>query len=271
MTATLRSVHENFLRGTEPARADAGQTQHWVDLLETMAGQAVLRADDAKSGIAAWLNLHATLMLAAALVAVSTRNAQWIALAGAMSFAALVHRERDSLATQRPWGGHANRLTALRLCLVLLAAATLERLPYAWIAAALAANVALDALDGYVARRNGESTPFGTVFDREADGLFVLVAYSCLFLSAGLPAWILLPGVLPYGYRLLAQLVPHAAPPDRKERLAARLAGVNYMLLTVALAWPARAVDLALVSASIVTTSFLISFWKLYRDARAIP
>ena len=118
----------------------------------------------------------------------AARNAQWIALAGAISFVILAHRERDSLAALRPYGGYANWLTALRLYLVLVAAASIGTVTHAGCVAVLAANVALDVVDGYVARRTGEATTLGTVFDRETDGVFVLVAYSYLFLSADVPA-----------------------------------------------------------------------------------
>jgi phosphatidylglycerophosphate synthase len=160
----------------------------------------------------------------------------------------------------------------LRLAAILGAAALLTDIPREWLLLLFGANVALDVADGYTARRTAQVTQLGTMFDREADAVFVLVAYLYFFCVADVGAWILLPGLLPYLYRLFVRAV-RAAPADQtKERLAAVLAGANYvfLLLAVAVPPPVQASVLA-VSTAIVLVSFGISFWKVYRDEHSLP
>jgi phosphatidylglycerophosphate synthase len=91
-----------------------------------------------------------------------------------------------------PVRGHvltrANALTGIRLLLAPVLALTIARdAPLAacavfWIA------VATDVLDGWVARRFGESTPFGGLIDHAADATFVTVGTAALAHAGALPA-----------------------------------------------------------------------------------
>jgi phosphatidylglycerophosphate synthase len=213
-------------------------------------------------GIGSWLNRHAVWMLAAGLVAAATEAGMWVTLAAASSLGTLWLRQRP--------GGTANRLTAARLTLVLLAAAALTKLPHAWLLGLFAANVVIDIADGIVARRLREATPFGAVFDREADAVFVLVVYLYFLLTTDVGAWVVALGLLPYVYRLLAAALPVPIAPDHKEPVAGVLAGVNFLLLLVALLVPERAPQLLVGSAVLVLASFSLSFWSLYRHARPV-
>ncbi len=224
-----------------------------------------VESDEARQFIGSWLNQHAAVMLAAALCAAATGSGAPIALAAAWSFMTFWYRYRRS--STRRCRGYANGLTALRLVLVLLAAAAMTRIPHTWLLVALAVNVAIDVADGPVARLTNAATPFGAVFDREADAVFVLVAYFYFFLQGGIAAGVVVLGLLPYAYRLLAAIRPVSVAPDRKERLATLLAGTNYVVLLVAIALPRQAPYVLLFSAAIVAWSFSVSFVKLYRNA----
>lgn len=136
---------------------------------------------------------------------------------------------------------------------------------------AFSLNVAIDAVDGYVARRLGEATPFGAVFDREVDALFVLVAYLYLCLVRDLGVWVLLPGLLPYLYRLLVMAVSARISVHNKERFAAPLAAVNFLLLLAAVSVPAHAELIVGVSIAVVLMSFSVSFTSLYRHVHPLP
>lgn len=144
-------------------------------------------------------------------------------------------------------------------------------LPGAWVLTAFSLNVAIDAVDGYVARRLGEATPFGAVFDREVDALFVLVAYLYLCLVRDLGVWVLLPGLLPYLYRLLVMAVSAPISAHDKERFAAPLAAVNFLLLLAAVSAPAHAELIVGVSIAVVLMSFSVSFTSLYRHVHPLP
>jgi phosphatidylglycerophosphate synthase len=229
-------------------------------------------ATDETADLTAWLDRHAAVMLAAVLAAATLRSGAWVTLAGALSFAALWYRGRRRLAELVPHGGYANGLTALRLALLLGAAAWMTEMSAAWLLLLFTANVAIDVLDGYVARHAAQVTQLGAVLDRETDAVFVMVAYLYFFLVLGFSAWLLLPALLPYVYRLLAGTRRDSPTPDHRERLAVALAGVNFVALLIAVAAPARAQPYVLaLSASIVAASFLKSFWNLYRHEYSIP
>jgi phosphatidylglycerophosphate synthase len=224
------------------------------------------------AAVSAWVDGHALAMLVAGLVGAVLETAAPIVLTGVVSFAVFGYRSRRSLAKLRPLGGYANWLTTLRLVMVLGVAATMAQLPQLLVLLAFTANVGIDSADGYVARRARQITQFGAALDREVDAIFVLTAYEYFYLVQGFGAWVLLPGLLPYFYRVVTRQLSAAPDRDEKQRLAAVLAGVNFGLLLAAVASPPRLQPVALVaSIGIVTLSFAASSWKLYRNEYSVP
>jgi phosphatidylglycerophosphate synthase len=217
-----------------------------------------------------WLSRHAVVMLVAVAMAVVLRSGLWVALAALASFAELGYRERAQLTLLEPYGGYANQLTALRLGLLLTAAVLMNQLPDAWLWLLLAANVVVDVADGHVARRTKQVSSFGAVFDREVDAVFVLVAYLYFFVVEGLPAWVLIPGLLPYVYRLSTLTGRSKPAPQHRERFAPVLAGTNFVVLLIAVgAPPAFQLRVVILSAALVGVSFLVSFVNLYRNGHS--
>ena len=103
-----------------------------------------------------------------------------------------------------PGLGAANQITLVRATLVVpLAALVLQPAPLEttalwWIAGVAAVAIALDGLDGHVARRNRQETGFGARFDMELDS-FLMLALSALVWRAGrADAWVLLLGAPRY-------------------------------------------------------------------------
>jgi phosphatidylglycerophosphate synthase len=193
-----------------------------------------------------------------------------VAIAAAVSFAVLC-RHRVPFQSLLPGGvGLADALTGARLVVLALVAASIPGARAEWVLAAFAFNVALDVLDGYAARRLDEATPFGAVFDREVDAFFVLVAYLHFHLAGSLGAWVLVAGILPYAYRLVASVAPAPVAAGHKERIAAPLAGLNFLMLIAALAMPAYASPILVASVALVCVSFGISFSSLYRHAHPL-
>lgn len=103
-----------------------------------------------------------------------------------------------------PGLGPANRVTLGRALLVTTVVALA---PYAggagpgtywWIILLSTTAMALDGLDGSVARRTGTATPFGARFDMELDA-FLLLGLSLLVWASGkVGGWILLVGGMRY-------------------------------------------------------------------------
>jgi hypothetical protein len=237
---------------------------------ESISSASGAQRSDSQEALSAWLNRHAAAMLGTAALTVVAPSGIWLGLAAGASFAALGYRERLRHGLLKPYGGYANQLTALRLALVLTAAALMSDLPKSWLWVLLAANVAVDAIDGLVARRANQASAFGAVFDREVDAVFVLTAYVYFFVVEDLPAVVLLPGVLPYAYRLAAQLRAGRSAPDHRERFAPLLAGANFAVLLVAIGAPAELMPgIVSLSAALVVLSFSMSFASLYFDGHS--
>jgi phosphatidylglycerophosphate synthase len=111
-----------------------------------------------------------------------------------------------SLSRHHPFArlGTANLITGTRGVLTALVAAAFmeassEALAWALVMLAMAA-VALDGVDGWVARRQGLASAFGARFDMEVDA-FLILALSALvwrFDKAG--AWVLASGAMRYAF-----------------------------------------------------------------------
>jgi phosphatidylglycerophosphate synthase len=101
-----------------------------------------------------------------------------------------------------PRFGAANLLTAARLALVALLAATPGELytpALAWAATALAIAVtALDGVDGWLARRAGLQSAFGARFDMETDALLIMVLALIAWRWDRAGAWVLACGLMRY-------------------------------------------------------------------------
>lgn len=215
-----------------------------------------------------WSEGHAAATVAVAF-AVAAGWPLWLASAcGAMSFALLIRRCRG-LWTPVGRFGPANALTLARLVGV-LALPLLAPMQVAWVGAIL---LALDGVDGWIARRNGHDGEFGEFFDKESDAFFLLLLCLMLYrLPAGFGAWILVPGLLRYLFVLYLKL---ARPPAPKEPRSAGAGWVFVLTMAALLACFAGYPDrlqllrpLAAAMSLILALSFARSLYRMYRGSR---
>src|SRR5436190_23962284 len=98
--------------------------------------------------------------------------------------------------------GIANCITAVRAVLVVLAATVIGRPPTppaAWFVAGMAiAATVLDGVDGWAARRFGQSSAFGARFDMEVDALLIMALSVLAWRYGKAGAWVLASGLLRY-------------------------------------------------------------------------
>ena len=98
--------------------------------------------------------------------------------------------------------GWANRITWIRTALTVIIAGTLIDAGSAvngWMVGVLAAvALALDGLDGPIARRHGRTSRFGALFDQEIDAGLILVLCLLLGLSGKIGLWIVALGAMRY-------------------------------------------------------------------------
>ena len=214
---------------------------------------------------AAWSRWHAALMLGSCAVALGLGRGWPLVLASLASFAAWLWLSRGTF-TPRGDFGAANALTALRLTMALALGLVGRSAPGPVLAAALVAAAALDAADGWIARRSGLASVFGAAFDMETDALLILVAGLALCQRGRLGAWILAAGLLRYVYVLAMVIAPPAAGPVPRSAWGRVAFLVLLAGLTAAFARtdPVATVMAALGSLAVVA-SFARSFLWSYR------
>jgi phosphatidylglycerophosphate synthase len=131
------------------------------------------------------------------------------------------------------------------------------------------AALALDAVDGKVARRTGTVTAVGARFDMEVDAFLVLVL--ALYDVRLLGGWVLLIGLARYLLVAAGWVGPWLGDPTPPRFWAKVVAAVQGVVLTVAMAdvlpRPAAA-GLVLVALSLLAESFGRQVWWLVRHAR---
>jgi phosphatidylglycerophosphate synthase len=214
--------------------------------------------------LARWSRVNAWWLLAALGVALLFGRTEPYVVAGAGSFAALIAACRGGY-TPRGGFGAGNFVTALRWLLASSVGLVPNSVPTWVLGATVLAVFALDGVDGWVAKRRGETSEFGAHFDMETDAYFVLLIGIELFTRGRYGAWILLVGVLRYLYVIALALVP-ARRGDKPRFRFGRHAFTGLMLGLSAgmiLSEPFATLT-TLLGCGLVTASFAHSFYWSY-------
>ena len=175
-----------------------------------------------------------------------------------------------------PGLGPANRLTLARATLVLPLAA-LALLPgvftgagYWWIVGMSSVALALDGLDGPLARRTGTESAFGARFDMELDAFLLLVLSALVWRSGRVGSWVLLVGGLRYFFVLGGLLWPRlrgALRPSVRRKVVCVMQGVVLVICLAPVIWAALATALAASALVLLVYSFVVDTWWLARSA----
>jgi phosphatidylglycerophosphate synthase len=172
--------------------------------------------------------------------------------------------------------GAANSVTLVRAVLVLLLLSALGSAvtsALAWVLVALAiVAVALDGVDGALARGRGEQSDFGARFDMETDALLILVLAALVWQHGKAGVWILLAGLLRYLFVAASYVWPWlgaALPPSRRRQAVCvvQIASLIGALAPLVASPASRAV--ALVGLALLVWSFVVDVAWLARHARA--
>lgn len=214
----------------------------------------------------AWSRHNALVMLAAAGVALAVGHPWPVVAFAAPSLGMLVFVGRRAWTPSGRFGP-ANAVTALRFALIAAAGAALHR-ENGWIYCALMQLVfALDGIDGWIARKTGCASPFGSHFDMENDAVLVLLLGVELYERGRLGAWAIVPGLLRYAYVLCLSVFP-ARKGDAPRSNLGRRAFVALMIgFPLAFIEPGLAgTAAAAIGAGLIAISFAISFrWSYGR------
>ena len=177
-----------------------------------------------------------------------------------------------------PGLGAANQVTLLRATLVVpVAALTLRPAPPDaaaswWIVGVSAVAMALDGLDGRVARRGGEETRFGARFDMELDAFLMLVLAVLVWRSGRVEAWILLIGGLRYLFVAAGRIWPLLTadlPASLRRKTVCVVQGVALIVCLAPITPPALAPRAAAGALALLVWSFAADVIRLLGQAPA--
>lgn len=174
--------------------------------------------------------------------------------------------------------GPANGVTLLRAGIAALIGGLLGQPPewpadVAWLVAALAGMaLALDGLDGWLARRGGWQSAFGARFDMEVDACLILILAVLVHQAEKAGGWVILSGLLRYGFVALSYVLPWLARPlpPRKRRQAICVAQTALLALClIPLLVPPWTTGLAAGALGLLVWSFTVDVLWLARQAHA--
>ena len=180
-----------------------------------------------------------------------------------------------------PGLGAANQITLVRATLVVpVAALTLQPAPpdlnaLWWIAGVAGAALALDGVDGLVARRSGQETRFGARFDMELDAFLMLVLSVLVWRTGRADAWVLLIGALRYVFVAAGWIWPvltAGLPASFRRKTVCVVQGVTLLVCLL----PLTPLDLAPRAAAAALVLLVYSFgvdvvWLIVHTPARVP
>ncbi len=174
--------------------------------------------------------------------------------------------------------GAANQATTARAALAALVAALIGETPHAGLAVAIVAAtlafIALDGLDGWLARQSRVASAFGARFDMEIDALLILALAILVWSYGKAGGWIVLAGVMRYAFaaagRALAWM-DRPLPPSRRRQAVCVVQVVGLgVAMSPAVAPPASTV-VAAIALGALAWSFASDVVWLRRRADGTP
>ena len=170
-----------------------------------------------------------------------------------------------------PRFGIANSVTAVRAVLTLLVAAAVAVQPsssVAWLVVFTAiAITALDGVDGWAARRFGESSAFGARFDMEVDALLIMALSVLAWRYDKAGAWVLASGLLRYVFVVSGWIWPwmeRPLLPSRRRQTVCVIQIVSLIVVVSPIATAPLSTIGAAMALAVLAWSFAVDTWWLY-------
>lgn len=172
--------------------------------------------------------------------------------------------------------GGANQVTLARVGIVALISGLIGgsslNATQGWFTAILAGlALLLDGVDGWLARRHGMVSAFGARFDMETDALLILVMALLLYQSSKAGVWVLLSGLMRYGFVALGLLWPwlnQSLPPSKRRQTICVIQSIALAVCLTPVVVPPYSWLAAASALLLLIISFAIDIVWLARHAR---
>jgi phosphatidylglycerophosphate synthase len=173
--------------------------------------------------------------------------------------------------------GPADRVTLTRATLVGgVTALTVDSLarpgPVAPLLGLAGLALALDWVDGQVARRTGTASAFGARFDMEVDAFLLLVLSASAVRPVG--AWVLAIGAMRYAYGAAGRVLPWLGgplPPRQWRKVVAAIQGVALLVVAAGVLPQPVAVAMLAAALALLVESFGRDVGWLWRRRELVP
>tara|TARA_B110000902_G_scaffold233692_1_gene277677 strand:+ start:5003 stop:5527 length:525 start_codon:yes stop_codon:yes gene_type:complete len=127
-----------------------------------------------------------------------------------------------------------NWVTLIKLCLTIGLIFLFPQAEGALISTLCFIIIAIDVLDGFIARTLDQTSDFGAIFDAESDALYVLVCAVGVYLFYEMPLWILFMGLIRYFYEIPIYFLKKKEKKQIEGRsIYAILAGIVFILIAL--------------------------------------
>ncbi len=213
-----------------------------------------------------WMTIHSIIILSSCSIFLFTKNITIIGISAVISFAALFiwkakHSTQVSFLVEP-----ANLVTLFRFLALLFILFSLNDLSDFWIGTIALIVLILDGLDGYLARRFKNTSPFGAYFDMETDAFLVLTLCSILWFQEKIGSWILLVAWLRYIYFLLLLFFKPSKQKESRDYFAQVIAVILMSSLISGFLLPAKIyIPAIFIGSCLVFYSFGNSFLGVLR------
>jgi len=141
-----------------------------------------------------------------------------------------------------------------------------------WLAGlVIAFALALDGVDGYLARRTGTASRFGARFDMEVDALLILFLSLAAFLLDKAGIWVLLIGLMRYVYVTVQRIFPalqRELSPSMRRKAICVIQGVVLCLMLIPVVMPPVSTGLAVGALASLVYSFAVDVIFLLQTGR---
>lgn len=164
--------------------------------------------------------------------------------------------------------GYANWVSLLRLVIILVLFSTYPSLNNTELFVFFLIAICLDGVDGYLAKRFGQTSEAGEKFDMEIDA-FLVFALSWIHVDLKHLTWfILIPGGLKYVYEIVLFWLPKKRKEVIPKIVRSTIAVSFFLSLLIPFVTEASSfIFITYISGTLIICSFVISFFGQFKSA----